>query len=207
MLAPALNRCDFSLVTRPAKRLNPRDRSLHRCATRADNDLVGVGSYWVADDSEVVLEQTVGDLLRWATDHRALDSPASSASVAGASNWRPLGTVSSPTARAIQMSAALAGASAVGWPGAPTGTPPSPRRCRPWWSAGPRTWSGRSRWHRAPRRAGRRSCSAQLLQQLIRERGGGGRVLAGHQVAVGHHVRDPGLALLEVGADLHQARS
>jgi fatty-acyl-CoA synthase len=29
---------------------------------------VGVGSYWVADDSEVVLEQTVGDLLRWAAE-------------------------------------------------------------------------------------------------------------------------------------------
>jgi fatty-acyl-CoA synthase len=39
---------------------------LRRCVTDADNGAVAVGSYWVAADSDVVLEQTVGDLLRWA---------------------------------------------------------------------------------------------------------------------------------------------
>jgi fatty-acyl-CoA synthase len=41
---------------------------LHRFVTRTDNDAVEAESYWGAGNSDVVLEQTVGDLLRWAAE-------------------------------------------------------------------------------------------------------------------------------------------
>lgn len=46
--------------------------------------------------------------------------------------------------------------------------------------------------------------SAELLQELGGERRGGGGVLARDEVAVDDHVRRPRLALLEVGAGLHE---